>query len=120
MHIANGDRHPAAGAIQSHIWRAPPPVRQAAPRMNTIQGLAVQEEIAELRRVQQELRESEARHRAIVEAALDAIITIDVDGRITEFNPAAQELFGYSREQVIGRDLADTIIPVGMREGHRR
>jgi PAS domain S-box-containing protein len=103
-------------ASRAHL----PPAHRAASQMKPFQGLAVQQEIAELRRVQQELRESEARHRAIVEAALDAIITIDADGRITEFNSAAQELFGHSRDEVIGRDLADTIIPVGMREGHRR
>lgn len=63
---------------------------------------------------------SEARYRDIVESAFDAIVTIDLDNRITEFNPAAQEIFGFSRAQVIGRDLAETIIPAGMREGHRQ
>jgi PAS domain S-box-containing protein len=77
-------------------------------------------EIEEMRRMQQALRESEARHRAIVESALDAIITIDEDSRITEFNPAAEAIFGRRRDQVIGRDLGETIIPPAMREAHRR
>ncbi|RYF43206.1 MAG: PAS domain-containing sensor histidine kinase [Comamonadaceae bacterium] len=63
---------------------------------------------------------SEARYRDIVESAFDAIVTIDHQNRITEFNPAAQQIFGFSRQQVIGRDLAETIIPAAMREAHRQ
>jgi len=63
---------------------------------------------------------SEARYRDIVESAFDAIVTIDHENRITEFNPAAQEIFGFRREQVIGSDLAETIIPAAMREAHRQ
>ncbi len=77
-------------------------------------------EIAELRRVQQELRESEARYRSIVESAFDAIITIDDKNIITEFNPAAEAIFGHKRAEAVGRDLAELIIPASLREGHRR
>lgn len=63
---------------------------------------------------------SEARYRDIVESAFDAIVTIDHQNRITEFNPAAQEIFGFTRDQVIGSDLAETIIPARMREAHRQ
>jgi PAS domain S-box-containing protein len=79
-----------------------------------------QREIEDLRHMQQALHESEARHRAIVDAALDAIIMIDSGSRITEFNPAAEAIFGWRREQVIGRDLGEAIIPPAMREAHRR
>lgn len=74
----------------------------------------------ELRRTQLALQESEARLRAIVESALDAIVTMDDQGRITEFNPAAEALFGWRRSEVIGRDLGDTIVPPELREAHRR
>jgi len=67
-----------------------------------------------------ELRESELRSTAIVRAALDCIITIDSHGTITEFNPAAEKTFGYLREDVIGRNVAATIIPPAMRGDHRR
>lgn len=67
-------------------------------------------EIASLRAMQQELRESTARLRSIVDSALDAIVTIDQDNRITEFNPAAEAIFGFRREQVLGRDLGETQI----------
>ena len=58
--------------------------------------------------------------RAILESALDCIIIIDARGRILEFNPAAEKTFGYRREQVVGKELAETIIPPSLREGHRR
>ena len=77
-------------------------------------------EIAELRRTQQQLRESEERYRLIVESAFDAIITIDHRNLITEFNPAAEAIFGWKRSEMIGRDLADAIIPASMREAHKR
>jgi PAS domain S-box-containing protein len=62
----------------------------------------------------------QARNAAILETALDAIITIDHEGRITEFNPAAERIFGYARDAVLGRTLAETIIPPNLREAHAR
>src|SRR5260221_10289680 len=66
------------------------------------------------------LRESVARQRAVFETALDALITIDHEGRVAEFNPAAERLFQYSREEVLGKTMADLIIPPSQRESHRR
>ncbi|MBA3773062.1 MAG: PAS domain S-box protein [Ramlibacter sp.] len=71
-----------------------------------------------LRRTEQQLRESQEHTRLIVQASLDALITIDHEDRITEFNPAAEQVFGWRREEVIGRGLAQ-IIPPAMRESHR-
>jgi len=66
------------------------------------------------------LRRSEALHSAIVTTALDCIITIDHEGKITEFNPAAEKTFGYRRGEVIGRSMAELIIPPRLREAHHR
>lgn len=66
------------------------------------------------------LPESEELTRAIVAAALDAIVMMDHEGRILEFNPAAERLFGYRREDVLGRELADMLIPPSSRQRHRR
>jgi two-component system, sensor histidine kinase and response regulator len=66
-----------------------------------------------------ELRESEARKTGIVELALDAIVTADQTGRVIEFNPAAERIFGYSRDQVHGKLLAELIVPSALREAHR-
>ena len=57
------------------------------------------------------LFESERRFRGIVNTALDAFAQIDESGRITEWNPQAQELFGWSREQVLGKPLATLCFP---------
>jgi PAS domain S-box-containing protein len=65
-----------------------------------------------------ELQASEARKSAIMESALDCIITIDAEGRILEFNPAAEQTFKHAREAVLGRDLADLIVPPALRETH--
>jgi two-component system sensor histidine kinase UhpB len=65
------------------------------------------------------LRRSEARKTAILDSALDCFVTIDHEGCITEFNPAAERTFGYRREEVVGKQMADVIIPPSLREGHR-
>ncbi len=66
------------------------------------------------------LNSSEARKTAILDSALDCIVTIDHEGRITEFNPAAERTFGYRRDEVLGKLLADVIVPPSLREQHRR
>lgn len=65
------------------------------------------------------LRESDARKSAVLETALDCIITMDDAGRILEFNPAAQRTFGYAREEALGRELASLIVPPEARSAHR-
>ncbi len=58
------------------------------------------------------LRKSEARLRAIIENALDAVITTDAEGIIEEWNPQAEALFGWSAEEAIGRPVIGTIMPL--------
>ena len=84
-------------------------------------------EIAERRAVEGRLLEEEAdskrieaRKAAILDSALDCIVAMDHEGSITEFNPAAERTFGYLRAEVIGRKLADVMIPPSLREQHRR
>src|SRR5262245_41703097 len=80
----------------------------------------------ELARLRERLRQSEERRQAaevrsaaVLETALDAIITIDDAGRVVEFNAAAEGLFGYVRAEAIGRDIAELIIPPRLRAAHR-
>jgi diguanylate cyclase (GGDEF)-like protein/PAS domain S-box-containing protein len=78
-----------------------------------------QQEIAEHARAEEAMRQSEARKAAILEAALDCIVTIDQDGRIAEFNPAAERTFGHRRADILGKELAELIVPPGLRDQHR-
>jgi PAS domain S-box-containing protein len=61
-----------------------------------------------------------AAQAAILQAALDAILTIDHHGRIVEFNPAAERIFGHKRNDVLGRDMAGLMIPPRLRQQHYR
>jgi PAS domain S-box-containing protein len=67
-----------------------------------------------------ELAASEARQRAILEAALDAVISIDRRACVTYVNSAFEHIFGYRADEVIGRELAEAIIPPSLREAHRQ
>jgi PAS domain S-box-containing protein len=51
-------------------------------------------------------------------AALDCVILADASGRVLEFNPAAERTFGYTREEVLGRTLAELIVPPSLRDRH--
>jgi PAS domain S-box-containing protein len=63
---------------------------------------------------------SEARQRTVLEAALDAVISMDQYGRMTYANSAFERTFGYRAQDVVGRELAETIVPPLLREAHRR
>jgi PAS domain S-box-containing protein len=67
-----------------------------------------------------QLKKLLASQAAMIKGALDAIVGMDGDGLITEFNPAAERIFGYSREVALGRPLADLIMPSRSREAHNR
>ncbi|MFM8172254.1 MAG: PAS domain S-box protein, partial [Pirellulaceae bacterium] len=53
-------------------------------------------------------------------SALDAVIMIDQQGDVIQFNPSAEAIFGYARQEVLNQSLADFIIPERYREAHRR
>jgi two-component system CheB/CheR fusion protein len=59
-------------------------------------------------------------NRALLDSALDCIITMDANGRVLEFNPAAERVFGFTREEALGKELAELIIPVSLRERHHQ
>ena len=83
--------------------------------------LALQErKVKHLTAFAEQMQESEAGTRAIIDNALDGIITIDHLGRVIEFNPAAERLFGYEREEILGKPLVDLLVPPRLRESQRR
>ena len=79
---------------------------------------AMFDDITERKRAEEALRASEARKGAIVESALDCIIAADHEGRIIEFNPAAERTFGYRRRDVLGKGIWETIVPPHLRARH--
>ena len=81
---------------------------------------SIGEDITERRRYQESLRQNEERTRLIVESALDAVVVMDATGRITDWNTQAEKTFGWSREQVVGIQLTETIVPPKYREAHKR
>jgi two-component system, chemotaxis family, CheB/CheR fusion protein len=62
----------------------------------------------------------EALSRTFLDSALDCIITMDASGRVQEFNPASERVFGFTRSQAVGKELAELIIPPRLRERHRQ
>jgi PAS domain S-box-containing protein len=84
----------------------------------TVKWYGTNTDINDRKRAEDELRHSEAHKTAILDSALDCIVTIDHEGRITEFNPAAERTFGHRQAEVIGKTMADVIIPQSLREQH--
>ena len=69
---------------------------------------------------EEELRASELRKAVILDSALDPIVTFDHEGKIVEFNNAARRVFGYSRDEVVGREVAEKMVPPALRDELRR
>jgi PAS domain S-box-containing protein len=77
-------------------------------------------ESSKRRQALQALQHSERRTRAILDNALDAIVTIDEHSRIVDWNPQAESVFGWSSTEAVGMTLYDTVIPPGEHNGHRK
>jgi PAS domain S-box-containing protein len=93
-------------------------IRDAAGKPQSV--VASSMDVTERKRAEQALRESEARKAAMLNASLDGIITIEQNGRILEFNPAAERIFGYRRDEVVGKEMATLIVPPALQGRHRR
>jgi len=74
--------------------------------------------LEERKRAEKDLAESNERYYAIIETALDAVVQMDAEGIITGWNPQAEKIFGWSKEEAIGRAMDETIIPPQYREAH--
>jgi PAS domain S-box-containing protein len=92
--------------------------RDAAGRVVRWTGSAI--DVTPRKLAEEALRASEARKSAMFETALDCIVSIDHEGRVVEFNPAAERTFGYRRADALGKELAELIIPPRLRAQHRQ
>jgi PAS domain S-box-containing protein len=107
---------PAGGRTLS--FTAPDPGPEA---LATLDSLGSQIGVfVERCRAQSDVRASDARKGAILEAAFDAVITMDHEGNVLEANRAAEEMFGYTFAEMAGNELAELIVPPSFREAHRR
>jgi PAS domain S-box-containing protein len=81
--------------------------------------LAIHRSIGDREKAANAVQEREARTSAIFESAMDAIVTMDFQGRVVEWNAVAASIFGYSRDESIGKEMAALIIPPALRDRHR-
>ncbi|HEX7847500.1 MAG TPA: PAS domain S-box protein [Chitinophagaceae bacterium] len=77
-------------------------------------------DITEKKRIDEIIRDSDEKRRLIMNAALDAIVSIDDHGRIIFWNPQAERIFGWEEGMVKGKMLSDTIIPEKYKEAHKK
>ncbi len=107
--------------------RAMMAVHQTTPRPWTSAEVALVEEVVERcwaiienKRADAALSASENLKTAILDTSLDGFILMDHEGRIVDWNLAAEQIFGHKRAEVTGKSLGDTIVPERLREAHRR
>lgn len=91
---------------------------QGLRELNTTLETRVAQRTQELYAAVEETRKGERRVKAIIDTALDAFVGVDSEGRITDWNPRAQEIFGWTREEVLGQTVTETIVPLRFREAH--
>jgi PAS domain S-box-containing protein len=77
-------------------------------------------DVSEQHRIEQALQQQQRQRQAFLTTNLDPILTLDQDGLITEFNPAAERAFGYSAPEIIGRPMADVLIPAPWNDWFRQ
>jgi PAS domain S-box-containing protein len=121
----------AAGAL---LVASPEPRQLDRPRLAALSLLAAQAgTLIELTGTRAQLAEAKVqvnqslqglahateRIRSMLASSLDAVVAIDTSGRITDFNPAAEAMFGFSADRAIGEQMADLIIPHALRDAHR-
>ncbi|KAF0812253.1 putative signaling protein [Andreprevotia sp. IGB-42] len=83
--------------------------------------MLLEERTAALRALEAEVarrRASEERTRLIIESSGEAFLSMDLDGLITDWNRQAEQTFGWTRAEVLGRPLADVLIPVALRDAY--
>jgi PAS domain S-box-containing protein len=107
-----------SGAIEFLTDDSPAPDDELLATMETLGSQIGQ--FVERCRAEEAARERETRHAGILESALDCIITIDDRGRVLEFNAAAERTFGHRAGEVVGREMAELIVPPALRDEHRR
>ena len=92
----------------------------ATPTLDHSLIYAAARDVTERRQAEEELRAGEERTRSIIDTAHDAFVSMNSDSLIADWNHQAEAVFGWTREEALGRPLAETIIPLQYREAHHR
>jgi diguanylate cyclase (GGDEF)-like protein/PAS domain S-box-containing protein len=116
-----------AFAFDERIVRPDGEIRVLASRGQVFTGpdgapermVGICQDVTESRRAERALRDSEERARLIVDAASDAFVSTDAADVITEWNGQAEALFGWTREEALGNELAQLLVPERNRGRHR-
>ncbi|MDE2600261.1 MAG: response regulator [Rhodocyclaceae bacterium] len=108
----------SASAFAAQLHLGPPPLRLRGSREESALCEALNQAADKQGARNRAALEGELRSRALLESALDGIISIDNGGRITEFNRAAEKIFGYRREEAIGQDMSTLLLPLPMMAQH--
>ncbi|MDP8910275.1 MAG: PAS domain S-box protein, partial [Chloroflexota bacterium] len=103
--------------LEFFSYESRPPDPELLEMLDTLSGQIGQ--FLERKRAEVALAASERETRRILETAHDAFVAIDAKGTICDWNPQAEATFGWRREDALGRDLAETIVPATHREAHR-
>jgi len=82
------------------------------------EGVAFVLDLSGLKHAEETLRRVEQQARSIVDSALDAVVSMDASGIITDWNKQAEEIFGWTRSEAAGRRMSETIIPLQYRSSH--
>jgi PAS domain-containing protein len=105
-------------SVQGHLRQVRvEPSRDSSGGVAGVVGMSV--DITDVAAAEAAVRESEALTDAVVRAALDAVIIINSEGEILEFNPAAESIFGHPRSAVVGQQMVDLVVPPSLRDEHR-
>lgn len=110
------EEHLQADGRKIYVQVLKAPVCDANGKIIGIQGMFW--DVTAREQAEASLHESEARKRAIFEAALDCMILIDHNGKVIEFNPAAEKTFGYTRQEVLGKDMSELLAHPDTRARH--
>ena len=93
------------------VWQQCSTRRLFNDKGETLEFQSVAQDVTRRKQIEEEVRQGEARLRAILNTMVDGLMVLDQKGEVTSFNPAAERIFGLSSEQVLGRPLRTLVAP---------
>ena len=116
--IEKEESHVQSDGTTRHFHVVKSPVRDAKGTIIGTQG--IQFDITDRKRAEEALRKREEQIRVIIDSACDGFIAMEATGTISDWNPRAAAMFGWTREEALGRRLSELVIPPALREPHEQ